>query len=1765
LQVPSQGTASGGNLDYTISDFWINPVGNPTFVPTANFSATPTSGTTSTSIQFTDTSTNTPTSRSWNFGDGQTSTAQNPTHTYNAAGTYTVTLTVSNSAGSDSEIKTNYITITAGTQPPVANFSATPRSGNASLTVQFTDLSTNTPTSWDWNFGDGSAHGTTKNPSHQYTSAGTYTITLTATNSGGSDGETKTGYVTVSATPAPVAAFAATPISGNAPLTVQFTNQSTNSTSWSWDFGDGQTSTAQNPSHTYTTPGTYSPSLTANNAAEEWSVSAKPGLIGVSRAGNPISNPYISHIQNGSFESWSGGVPTGWTLKTGYSGQAQSSDCKIGTSSLQISGNTATQYRGWIWQSIAAGENYTKAGCLVKITGLTQGALNIVLWDGTTETVKQFSHNCDWRWVEWRIPYSTAYSGAEIDIYSSGYLNTGANVYIDGLVFSKDYELATTEIEGSNTLSKAVAYNPGAVFSNATIVIKYDILDVPCYEVGTTTCTVDGVPRACTFLSAGQGGQTYIDISSLSNASHSIEISTTYNRVGRYAQDGILVWKGFVWTARDGQGAPQYNRWNPQGIYVDYLDRLHLTIKNVNGVWYSSEADNDIDYLYGKYTWTVDQESLNLDKNTVVGLFTYETDVDEHDIEFSKWEDETKNNTWFSNQPRPVYNAAVYPSEKVLCSIDWQPYGCRYTIVTESGTTLADYTDNDASPTTVAESLAMNLWLWGAPSNQAEIDITIYDFSYEAYRPGYYPWTHREVPIIVDNPSSVYGVQAKVYVPLMDDMESDGKDIRFSDIAGNPISYWIESVTNNIFTIWVKLPARDPKIYLYYGNSSASSASSGTNTFDFFDDFTSFRDTIWDTSGSYNIASSELSLASNATGSNYFKSKNTFSVGKIAEGKIKSSSIRNMGAYFLSFRASVANTSNVGALLYARSDVDNGIYLYNAVGGTYTQIDKVAPTITNYHIYSLMWLNSLDSVSSDGTELGANSTNVYTGDCYLYINGGYAGAGTSATWDWIRVRKIGTTQPRLGIPGWTKSWNTIYIRGPSSTDGVQAKTEISLLQGMSVDGSDLRITDSAANPISFWIESIIDNLFSVWIKLPANATLLYFHYGNSSAASASSGTNTFEFFDDLDAENSTNWTYYGNHSYADSKLTLWNTSSNYGYTVSKATFAYNTIFEAKANYPAGNHFILGYYNVSNNYRAAWMGGFNTDDSSQYCVTQNTSGTTATDDGLDRSGKYNIFQVKFLSTGAHFVVGDYTRRWITTYIPPSPSTIVMASQTNKGNLVVDWVRVRKYVATPPIPYPVYDIEKLDPISIEISRSISGAYAQMSATFGTDLVPHQQERVMYRADGLDITGYLMFYGRVITNTNTLSHMGNTIDMTAADETKCLADQKTLWIMYHTGGGGNLVNSLTSLISQNEINVGYVDVSEEAMIRDSEPTATDYDALQKILAFYTRIARSVYVVDSINGPNQAINIKSPAELDNTPGFPAPITFTWPSNVIADAPQIERNEEENYNKVRLYGTLTSTEATAVCTACIPDCSPIAVSGESRAFYKVNAKETALNDNRIEEKNSTAQIEAIKNLLYFQCNRSTVKMRLMDTVGLELYQRVKFGSGFSEKLQALTNQTQFEYVFTNSHTVDDNYSSYVAVDVSGVPRPKWLRVSSIRYHKDATMQYLDVELITDFIYSSSDPVVPAPYNSYMNVGLMKPKIDTAAKQIKAVVDTTTNSKPAPEYGTVTAVAANGKSATVTTDSGKIITVKTCSASTVGRRVLVTPDCKGNYYISSYA
>ena len=190
-------------------------------------------------------------------------------------------------------------------------------------------------------------------------------MTLTATNAGGPGSLTRTGYIVSAAPPppAPVAAFSADVTTGQAPLAVHFTDQSTNSpTSWAWTFGDGTTATTQSPSHTYAAAGTYDVTLTATNAGGPGSLT-RTGYIVVSAA-PPPSGYSATVLADGPTSYWRLGETSGTAM-------ADSAGTNPGTAkggvtlgkpgALASDANTAigVATNGYVEVANAAGLNYT--------------------------------------------------------------------------------------------------------------------------------------------------------------------------------------------------------------------------------------------------------------------------------------------------------------------------------------------------------------------------------------------------------------------------------------------------------------------------------------------------------------------------------------------------------------------------------------------------------------------------------------------------------------------------------------------------------------------------------------------------------------------------------------------------------------------------------------------------------------------------------------------------------------------------------------------------------------------------------------------------------------------------------------------------------------------------------------------------------------------------------------------------------------------------------------------------------------------------------------------------------------------------------------------------------------------------------------------------------------------------------------------------------------------------------------------------------------
>ncbi len=193
---------NGGN---NILSTWIAQItdGSVAAAPVANFSADHTVVMAGQTVQFNDLSSNNPTNWSWTFPGGTPSTSnqQNPIVTYNDAGIYDVKLTSTNAIGADEELKTGFINVTQHAQAPIADFTSDATEVNIGGTVQFEDLSSNTPTKWQWFFPGGTPSlSGLQNPVIVYIEPGCHNVTLDVTNAAGEDVTTKTCYIDVMST-----------------------------------------------------------------------------------------------------------------------------------------------------------------------------------------------------------------------------------------------------------------------------------------------------------------------------------------------------------------------------------------------------------------------------------------------------------------------------------------------------------------------------------------------------------------------------------------------------------------------------------------------------------------------------------------------------------------------------------------------------------------------------------------------------------------------------------------------------------------------------------------------------------------------------------------------------------------------------------------------------------------------------------------------------------------------------------------------------------------------------------------------------------------------------------------------------------------------------------------------------------------------------------------------------------------------------------------------------------------------------------------------------------------------------------------------------------------------------------------------------------------------------------------------------------------------------------------------------------------------------
>jgi PKD repeat protein len=242
--------------------------------PTANFNVSPASPKVDELVSFNASDSSDPddsiVSYQWDFGDGATASGMIVTHRFSSQGTFSVTLMVTDESGnSDSAVKT--VTVSSG-NPPDAQFSFSPSNPKTGDAVIFNAEGSSDGDGhivrYDWSFGDG-ATATGETVSHVYTSANSFRVTLTVTDNDGNK-DTREQTVTVGENQPPTALFVISPTSGKVGDTINFnasqsSDPDSDTLSYQWDFGDGNTGAGVTTSHTYTSAGTYSVVLTVTD------------------------------------------------------------------------------------------------------------------------------------------------------------------------------------------------------------------------------------------------------------------------------------------------------------------------------------------------------------------------------------------------------------------------------------------------------------------------------------------------------------------------------------------------------------------------------------------------------------------------------------------------------------------------------------------------------------------------------------------------------------------------------------------------------------------------------------------------------------------------------------------------------------------------------------------------------------------------------------------------------------------------------------------------------------------------------------------------------------------------------------------------------------------------------------------------------------------------------------------------------------------------------------------------------------------------------------------------------------------------------------------------------------------------------------------------------------------------------------------------------------------------------------------------------------
>jgi len=989
----------------------------------------------------------------------------------------------------------------------------------------------------------------------------------------------------------------------------------------------------------------------------------------------------------------------------------------------------------------------------------------------------------------------------------------------------------------------------------------------------------------------------------------------------------------------------------------------------------------------------------------------------------------------------------------------------------------------------------------------------------------------------------------QISIPLSPGMAVDGRDLRFSDTRGNILRYNLESAENSMFSFWVDVPEDATKIHYYYGNGVAVSESDDSIT------------------GEPSLLT-EYYLPEIPGPYQKWKFLGDIEITDIPAGEtVQRVNIDLLPGMSLDGRDLRFSSTEGQEIPYRIESLESGVFtcLVEWPAGTSkihfhygngTAVSESDGSITLDPIVTTMSMPSSIAYPRWKYRGDIRISAVPAVDTQILVDIPRLPGMTLDGRD-LRFSDNAGTAVKYFLESSDSDSFSVWIRWPAGSSKIHfyygngaAVSESSAADVFNFwedfDSLDPGVwTTLAGSPVisdsKLYLSSTTVNSLLRSVSMFGTGTLLemrmYHAQNNQMICGYWSSANQRACW--LGASGTSNYDYMHTHN-GSTSTSVNDNVYRYGTTFYKYGVAYNSgsvVFYVDdalrgtitTNVPSGDLPISLYSEVNAGELVIdWIR-----------VRQQTDAVAAVEKHYPQS--VSGFQIEEVQPITAFVSRHHPRWQVPLKIDTPVATAVLERHYPRWQTAIryyDYIAPQAYVFMQPDVVKWKERKELRDYSvgaIEVSKSINDTYLQLSTEFVDLVVPPEDSTIKHVANDSQGNPHLLFNGKVVANSSVMRYNGNSVSMQAADLSRNLVVQKVPWnYQVVDGETASWPSWIQTLLAPEETGVyakTLTDTHKEPKQFVFNPKTTRLEAIKEIAGYVGCMIHIKLITREISGltvTRPEFYLVQPENIDlSANGFdlPAPITLIYPDPSLVDEPKIVSEPEEKYNKVTVHGILSETGETVVASAF----SAAVYSGEQKA------REYMIEDNSISEKGSTAEREAVKWLLYFLTPRAKVSMQFVDRFDLELYQRIRFGSGFSRGLQALTSSVQVPVVYACDPR--DAANSTHSVDVSRVPRPSWLRISEMKYHSEHALETVDVTAITDFIYSSVDPVVPDPYSQYLSPGYMKPIIDDLVQTTQTIVDDTIEKQLTPQSGTVLSVNEETKTAVVQLADGKIVTV----------------------------